>query len=57
LGNREIKISRFVAGLLAASAFSASALAGPIQTVFVIALENHDFTQADSSPPGSVLCQ
>ena len=39
-------------GLLATTALGASAVAAPLQTVFVIAMENHNFTQppSDTSP-------
>jgi len=36
---------RLALGLLATTAFTAPLSAAPIQTVFVIAMENHDFTQ------------
>jgi len=48
-----MQISRFAAGLLVATAFAAPAFAGPIKTVFVIALENHNFTQPADAPPGT----
>ena len=35
-------------GLLVTTALSAPVLATPIQTVFVIAMENHDLTQPSS---------
>jgi len=43
-------------GLLAVNAMAASSFAAPVQTVFVIALENHNFTQPASSPsPEQIL--
>jgi hypothetical protein len=39
---------RLALGLLATTAFSGPLLAAPIQTVFVIAMENHDLTQPSS---------
>ena len=42
---------RLALGLLTATAISGSALAAPLQTVFTIALENHNFTQL-TTPAG-----
>ncbi|HEY3847342.1 MAG TPA: alkaline phosphatase family protein, partial [Acetobacteraceae bacterium] len=39
---------QLVLGLLATTAFSGSVLAAPIQSVFVIAMENHNLTQPGS---------
>jgi hypothetical protein len=47
---------RFTVGLLATTFLSAPALAAPIQTVFVIAMENHNFTQPNpGSSPEQIL--
>lgn len=47
-----MRADRLALGLLATTALAAPAAAAPIQTVFVIALENHNFTQpaSDTSP-------
>lgn len=47
-----MRIPELALGALAAAAFVAPANAAPLQTVFVIAMENHNFTQppADTSP-------
>jgi hypothetical protein len=42
---------RFALGLLTATVLTGPAFAAPIQTVFTIALENHNFTQL-TTPPG-----
>jgi phosphatidylinositol-3-phosphatase len=42
---------RLALGLVTATALSGPAFAAPIQTVFTIALENHNFTQL-TTPPG-----
>ena len=47
---------RLALGLLATTAFSGPVLAGPIQTVFVIAMENHNLTQPSSmTSPEQIL--
>jgi hypothetical protein len=46
---------RSVLGLLAATALSGPAFAAPIQTVFTIALENHNFTQPNPAGPPQQL--
>jgi len=45
-GTRHVR--RFAVGLLVAAAFSSPVAAAPISTVFVIAMENHNFTQPGS---------
>jgi len=47
---------RIAFGLLATTALTTSVLAAPIQTVFVIAMENHDLTQPSSlTSPQQIL--
>jgi len=47
---------RLALGLLTATALSGAVFAAPIQTVFTIALENHNFTQPDpAGPPQQLL--
>src|SRR6516225_10861541 len=47
---------RLALGLLTATALSGPVFAAPIQTVFTISLENHNFTQPDpAGPPQQLL--
>jgi phosphatidylinositol-3-phosphatase len=49
-------MQRTALGLLAATLLGGSAFAAPVQTVFVIAMENHNFTQPDpTSSPEQIL--
>jgi hypothetical protein len=45
-----MKVQHLALGLLTASALSGTALATPIQTVFVVAMENHNLTQPAACP-------
>ncbi len=50
-----MRIHELALGLLATTAIAAPAVAGPIKTVFVIALENHNFTQPPGTSPQQIL--
>ena len=50
-----MRIRELALGLLAGTALGAPAFAAPIQTVFVIALENHNFTQPPGTTPAQIL--
>ena len=49
-------MQRIALGVLAAALLGGSAFAAPVQTVFVIAMENHNFTQPNpTSSPEQIL--